>query len=173
MIDISPGNLDSSLCFSSPAFLMIYSAHAYPLIICTLPGIKYMHWIALRESVVWIIWQMISRLLRPKFAFNININYISWKYKKLCYFCACVLSHVWFLVISWTIDSKDPCPWDFPRQDTGVGCHFLLQGNLTNPGIESTTPVSPALQVNFFYRWAIREAHIMLEFILLITWSDC
>ena len=27
VIDISPGNLDSSLCFSSPAFLMMYSAY--------------------------------------------------------------------------------------------------------------------------------------------------
>ena len=27
MIDISPGNLDSSLCSSSPAFLMMYSAY--------------------------------------------------------------------------------------------------------------------------------------------------
>ena len=30
----------------------------------------------------------------------------------------------------------------FSRQDTGVGCHFLLQGNLPDPGIE---PRSPAL----------------------------
>ena len=26
--------------------------------------------------------------------------------------------------------------WDFPGKDTGVGYHFLLQGDLTNPGIE-------------------------------------
>ena len=30
------------------------------------------------------------------------------------------------------------CPWDFPGRDTGVGCHFLLQGNFltqgSNPG---------------------------------------
>ena len=30
------------------------------------------------------------------------------------------------------------CPWDFPRKDTGVGCHFLLQGIFptqgSNPG---------------------------------------
>ena len=43
----------------------------------------------------------------------------------------CVLSH---LVLS---DSLQPhelqhsrllCPWDFPGKNTGVGCHFLLQG---------------------------------------------
>ena len=26
------------------------------------------------------------------------------------------------------------CPWDFPGKNTGVGCHFLLQG--IDPGIE-------------------------------------
>ena len=37
------------------------------------------------------------------------------------------------------------CPWDFPGKSTGVGCHFLLQGNLLNSGIE---PGSPALQAD-------------------------
>ena len=32
---------------------------------------------------------------------------------------------------------------DSPGKNTGVGCHALLQGNLSNPGIE---PRSPALQ---------------------------
>ena len=34
-------------------------------------------------------------------------------------------------------------PWDSPGQNTGVGCHPLLQGDLPNPRIE---PRSPALQ---------------------------
>ena len=36
-------------------------------------------------------------------------------------------------------------PWNFPDKSTGVGCHFLLQGNLPNSGIE---PGSPALQAD-------------------------
>ena len=36
-------------------------------------------------------------------------------------------------------------PWDFPGKNTGVGCHFLLQGNLPHLGIE---PVSPTLQAD-------------------------
>ena len=36
------------------------------------------------------------------------------------------------------------CPWDSPDNNTGVGCHFLLQG-LPNPRIE---PGSPALQAD-------------------------
>ena len=31
------------------------------------------------------------------------------------------------------------CQWDSPEKNTGVGCHFLLQGNLPDPGIEPTT----------------------------------
>ena len=37
------------------------------------------------------------------------------------------------------------CPWDFPSKDAGVVCHFFLQGDLPNPGIE---PRSPALQAD-------------------------
>ena len=31
------------------------------------------------------------------------------------------------------------CPWDYPSKNTGVGCHFLLQGILPTQGL---TPVS-------------------------------
>ena len=31
----------------------------------------------------------------------------------------------------------------FPSKNIGVGCHFLLQGDLANPGLK---PASPALQ---------------------------
>ena len=37
------------------------------------------------------------------------------------------------------------CPWDCPGKDTGVGCHFFLQGNLPDLGIELR---SPALQAD-------------------------
>ena len=39
------------------------------------------------------------------------------------------------------------CPWDFPGKNTGVDCHFLLQGKLPNPGIKLK---SPALAGGFF-----------------------
>ena len=42
------------------------------------------------------------------------------------------------------------CQWDCPAKNTGVGCHFLLQGNLPNPGIEPMSLVSPALAGRFF-----------------------
>ena len=44
------------------------------------------------------------------------------------------------------VDCSPPgsCPWDFPEENSGVSCHFLLQGNLSRLGIE---PVSPAWKV--------------------------
>ena len=43
--------------------------------------------------------------------------------------------------------TKLPCPRDFSGKDTGVGCRFLLQGDLPYPGIE---PACPALAGRFF-----------------------
>ena len=36
-------------------------------------------------------------------------------------------------------------PWDFSAKNTGVGCHFLLQGIFQTPEIE---PGSPTLQAD-------------------------
>ena len=66
---------------------------------------------------------------------------------------ACLLSH------SVVPDSLRPhgtvahqflCPWDSPGKNTGVGCHFLLQGDLPNSGMEAESPASPALAGGFF-----------------------
>ena len=43
-----------------------------------------------------------------------------------------VFSHVWLFVTLWT--SKLLCPWDSPGKNTGVGCHFLLQGIFLTQG---------------------------------------
>ena len=38
------------------------------------------------------------------------------------------------------------CPWDFSGKNTGMGCHFLPPGDLTDLGIKPESPVSSALQ---------------------------
>ena len=48
------------------------------------------------------------------------------------------------------IPSRLLCPWGFSSKNTRVGCHFLLQGNLPDPGIEPMSLVSPALVGGFF-----------------------
>ena len=53
-------------------------------------------------------------------------------------------------------------PWDFSCTNTGVGCHFLLQGDLPDPGIKPTSltsPTPPALAGEFFTISATWEAH--------------
>ena len=56
-------------------------------------------------------------------------------------------SHVQLFATPWTEPTRLLHPWDSPGKNTGVGCHFLLQGIFptqgSNPGIE---PGSPALE---------------------------
>ena len=42
------------------------------------------------------------------------------------------------------------CPWDFPGRNTGVGCLFVLQRHLLDPGVEPVFHVFPALAGVFF-----------------------
>ena len=56
-----------------------------------------------------------------------------------------LLSRVQHFVTPGTVARQAPHPWNSPGKNTGVGCHFLLQGNLPNPGIERR---SPALQAD-------------------------
>ena len=64
------------------------------------------------------------------------------------------LSRVW---LSWPYGVQSTrilCPWDFPGENTWVGCHFLLQGIFLDQGLH--------LCLLHFrqsrYRWATREA---------------
>ena len=45
-------------------------------------------------------------------------------------------SHVWlFLWPHGLYPSRLLCPWDFPGRNTGVGCHFVLQGIFLTQGL--------------------------------------
>ena len=50
----------------------------------------------------------------------------------------------------WTVAARLRCPWDPLGKNAGVGCHFLPQGKLPDPGIEPVSPVSPALKADSF-----------------------
>ena len=47
--------------------------------------------------------------------------------------CVCVqlLSRIQLSAISWAIAGQTPLSVGFPRQEYGVGCHFLLQRKLS------------------------------------------
>ena len=55
------------------------------------------------------------------------------------------LSRVQLLVIPWTVARQVPLSMGFPRQDYWSGLPFFFPGDLSNAGIE---PTSPALQVD-------------------------
>ena len=51
-------------------------------------------------------------------------------------------------VISWTLAHQAPLSMGFSRQEYWSGLPFPPPGDLPNPGIEPTSPVSPALQAD-------------------------
>ena len=57
----------------------------------------------------------------------------SWMYV----ICVCVYVLLWLCPT--LCDPVDPtrllCPWNFPFRNTGVGCHFLLQGIFSIQGL--------------------------------------
>ena len=57
-----------------------------------------------------------------------------------------VLSHVWLLATPWTVTHQTPLSLGFCRQEYWTGLPFPPPEDLPNPGIKSTSPVSPALQ---------------------------
>ena len=50
----------------------------------------------------------------------------------------------------WTVACQASLSMDFPSKNTGVGSHFLFQGDRPNPGNEPEAPVTPALAGGFF-----------------------
>ena len=46
-----------------------------------------------------------------------------------------LLSRVQLFATPWTVTARLLCPWNFPGKNTGVGCHFLLEGILPTQGL--------------------------------------
>ena len=101
-------------------------------------------------AMIWVLWLF-------------GINFPGTNLRRSQYQYECVLSHishVWLFVTLWTVVHRLLCPWDSPVKNTGVGCHFLLQGIIltqgSNPGLKF-----PALAGVFFITSATWEALIM------------
>ena len=76
----------------------------------------------------------------------------------------CVLnrfSRVRLFATPQTVARQAPLSMGFSGKNTGVGCPALLQGNLSDPGIEPTCLISPALACRFFTISATCEAVVM------------
>ena len=58
------------------------------------------------------------------------------------------LSHVRLFETPWTVAHQAPLSMEFPRQEYWGGLPFPPPEDLPDPGIESTCPASPVLQVH-------------------------
>ena len=61
---------------------------------------------------------------------------------------ACVLSHVQLFAAAWIVTCQAPLSMGFSRQEYWSGLLCPPPGDLPDPGIEPTSPVSPALQAD-------------------------
>ena len=78
------------------------------------------------------------------------------------------LSHIWLSVTPWTEAPQLLCPWDFPGKNTGVGCHFLLQGISPTQGLN---PCLPTLAGRFFTTDPPKNSIAWLILISQFPWS--
>ena len=72
---------------------------------------------------------------------------------RCCHVPECMLSHfsrVWLCATLWTIACQAPLPMGFSRQEFWSELPCLLSGDLPEPGIEPTSPTSPAVAGRFF-----------------------
>ena len=69
-----------------------------------------------------------------------------------------MFSNVRLFELPRTVASQAPLSMGFSRQEYWSGLPFPPSGDLPDPGIEPTCPVSPALPGWFSTAWAIREA---------------
>ena len=73
--------------------------------------------------------------------------------------CVCVCVFIPLFATPWTIAHKALLSVEFPKQEYWSGLPFPTTGDLPDPGIRPTSPVSPALAGRFFTTSATWEAH--------------
>ena len=70
----------------------------------------------------------------------------------------CVLSCAQIFATLWTLAYQASLSMGFPRQEYWSELPFPSPGDLSDPGIELTSPASPTLAGRFFTIWATKEA---------------
>ena len=73
----------------------------------------------------------------------------------ICELCVCMLSHVQLFVTLWTVACQAPCSWNSPGNNTGVGCHALLQGIFLTPRIFMTQGPNQCVLHFLHCRWIL------------------
>ena len=135
-------------------------------------GLGFSLWGVLKLLMHFLYLQIYSDFLLPE---SVVVIPVFWRFVRcICYVtgaysCSCVKSLHSCLTLRDTVDLSPPesrllCPWDSPGKNTGVGCHFLLQGNLPGPGVKLTFLSSPALAGGFFTTKPRRKSTVSNDF---------
>ena len=83
-----------------------------------------------------------------------------------------MLSRVWLFETPWTVAHQAPVSMAFFLQEYWRGLLFPSPGNLPHPGIESWSPVSPALEGRFFSTEPPGKPRYLLQLVLGVHWKD-
>ena len=67
----------------------------------------------------------------------------------------CLLSRVWLFATPWTVAHQVPLSMGFSRQKYWNRLLFPPPGNLPDPGIKPTSPVSPAISLPLHSMWSL------------------
>ena len=106
----------------------------------------------LRVHIVLMWWKEIYNL----YTYSVTMNTYLVIFKELVLSiqnkrwinCVCVPSHVSLFATLWTVERQTALSIEFSRQEYWSGLLFPFPGDFPDPGIELTSPASPALQVD-------------------------
>ena len=80
--------------------------------------------------------QFILTHMHTSTVFDIHLGFLTHFVTQICYCCCCLVTVLCltFLQLHELQPADLLCPWEFPGKNSGVGCHFLLQGILLTQG---------------------------------------
>ena len=90
---------------------------------------------------------------------NRSDTWALWRWVCHARMCAPPCSRVWLFETPWTVAHQDPLSMEFSRQEHRSRLPFPTPGDLSDPGIKLTSPMSPDRLI--LYHWATWEAQIL------------
>ena len=88
-------------------------------------------------------------------------------------FCLCMLSYALMYNSFWPRGwpARLLCPWDFPGKNTGVGCHFLLQGIFPTQGSNFGLLTIKKISIHKQGQWNIKPEQTDIPNDRTIIWA--
>ena len=78
-----------------------------------------------------------------------------------------MLSPIQLFLTPWTVAHRLLCPWDFPGKNTGVSCHFLLQGIFQTQGSNPCLLHWQADSLPLCHQGSLRSTDYLIFYIFL------